>query len=463
MAPHVQPVVLPGWLAGGPLVRKSQKAPTMASPSHSRRKKQANWSMLPHDIVCSVFLKLPQSEIMKGPELVCVAWRRVAVHEPTLWRRIKMMDKSGGNIAMVRAAVDRSAGQCVAFWGPLDDDLLLHLVESLPLGLVANMGGVGGPRHQAAASNNEVARPAQGDLGLTAPTRGRAHHHGFSRLLPYKMLHVLTSNVATALCHHASSRRPQFLTPPERVEKKDKAVGHGMEDNTLSWQAAHWQTYNGRRPFEQPNTRHVIGRVKVHGRGGVSSTIRLCVDWCQVSPPQEGATTGTPHDREHQFRPPPPTTSAMAASILWCSTNQDRDLRKPEQMASPSHSRRKKQADWSTLPHDILYSIFLKLRQSEIMKGPELVCAAWRRVTVHEPALWRCPQWTAAPVSVLPSRDLSITTCCFISFEGELEEREMNELVAAPVDKLSSRTDAPSSALAQLRRKLLADERPWVW
>ena len=45
--------------------------------------------------------------------------------------------------------------------------------------------------------------------------------------------------------------------------------------------------------------------------------------------------------------------------------------------------------DWASLPPDILISVFLMLGPAEIMRGAERACAAWRRVAVDDPALWR--------------------------------------------------------------------------
>ncbi|TVU43192.1 hypothetical protein EJB05_09638 [Eragrostis curvula] len=118
----------------------------MASFSSGHRKKPVSpaaseardWAAgLPRDILVDVFLKLgPCREIMCGAERACTAWRRVAVDEPFLWRRIDMDKESSPTpslCAMARAAVDRSVGQCEAFSGPIDKDSLLYLVERAPI------------------------------------------------------------------------------------------------------------------------------------------------------------------------------------------------------------------------------------------------------------------------------------------------------------------------------------------
>ncbi|XP_004974361.1 putative F-box/LRR-repeat protein 23 [Setaria italica] len=96
-----------------------------------------DWAALPRDILSAVFLRLgPCLEIMRGAELACAAWRRAAVGDPGLWRRVDIdvgalasagLRKGWG--AMLRAAVDRGAGRCEAFSGPCDQELLLYLIE----------------------------------------------------------------------------------------------------------------------------------------------------------------------------------------------------------------------------------------------------------------------------------------------------------------------------------------------
>ncbi|OEL19008.1 hypothetical protein BAE44_0019973 [Dichanthelium oligosanthes] len=45
--------------------------------------------------------------------------------------------------------------------------------------------------------------------------------------------------------------------------------------------------------------------------------------------------------------------------------------------------------DWTALPHDILFTVFLELEPREVLRGADRVCTAWRRVAAGEPALWR--------------------------------------------------------------------------
>jgi hypothetical protein len=84
---------------------------------------------------------------MLGAEFVCTTWRRVAVGEALLWRRIDMgIDKISvfhpARRAMARAALDRSAGQCEAFWGSCDSEMLLYLVGRYGLVLCLSISRV---------------------------------------------------------------------------------------------------------------------------------------------------------------------------------------------------------------------------------------------------------------------------------------------------------------------------------
>ncbi|KAG2584463.1 hypothetical protein PVAP13_6KG300400 [Panicum virgatum] len=116
---------------GGGRSRAEPPSPSSA-PSEPR-----DWAALPQDILLTVFLKLGPCEIRQGAELVCTTWRRVAVDEPLLWRRIDMAavsTLSPVGRAVARAALDRGAGQCEAFTASCGDDMLLlpYLVDRAP-------------------------------------------------------------------------------------------------------------------------------------------------------------------------------------------------------------------------------------------------------------------------------------------------------------------------------------------
>ncbi|XP_025820819.1 putative F-box/LRR-repeat protein 23 [Panicum hallii] len=122
------------------LHRRGARPPAPPSPSPPTSSPSAqttrDWAALPLDVLLDVFLRLGSRGVMRGAELACTPWRDVAVGEPALWHRVDMATVrlwSPGWRAMVRAAVDRGAGQCVAFAGPADDVSLLYLVDSCPL------------------------------------------------------------------------------------------------------------------------------------------------------------------------------------------------------------------------------------------------------------------------------------------------------------------------------------------
>ena len=118
----------------GPAPPSPSSPPTTAAPAAETTAR--DWAALPRDVLLDVFLRLGSREVMRGAELACAPWRDAAVGEPALWRRVDMATVrlwSPGWRGMVRGAVDRGAGQCVAFTGPADDDSLLYLLERYPL------------------------------------------------------------------------------------------------------------------------------------------------------------------------------------------------------------------------------------------------------------------------------------------------------------------------------------------
>ncbi|KAL6646196.1 hypothetical protein ACP70R_017804 [Stipagrostis hirtigluma subsp. patula] len=101
-----------------------------------------DWASLPHDVVVEIFSRLRHADILGGAGLACAPWRRAAADEPTLWRRIDLGFDDGDRIdnvtgaarlAMARAAVDRSAGRCESFCGPVDRHVLVYLAAGAPL------------------------------------------------------------------------------------------------------------------------------------------------------------------------------------------------------------------------------------------------------------------------------------------------------------------------------------------
>ncbi|TVU44536.1 hypothetical protein EJB05_03981, partial [Eragrostis curvula] len=112
------------------------------APTRSR-----NWAELPRDVGYEIFCRLPHRHILENAGLVCASWRRLAVDEPMLWRHIdiafdwseywrcppdEFYKTPARPLAIARAAVDRSAGRCESFRGPVDGPFLLHLGTNAP-------------------------------------------------------------------------------------------------------------------------------------------------------------------------------------------------------------------------------------------------------------------------------------------------------------------------------------------
>lgn len=105
---------------------RTKKRPSSSSLAPDAR----DWAALPSASLLEVFHKLDARDIMLCVEVVCKAWRRVAVEEPTLWRNVDMTAFPVEGIdteTAVRDAVDRSAGLMHSFSGPWDDELLLYI------------------------------------------------------------------------------------------------------------------------------------------------------------------------------------------------------------------------------------------------------------------------------------------------------------------------------------------------
>ncbi|CAM0946758.1 unnamed protein product [Alopecurus aequalis] len=104
--------------------------------------RKRDWATLPNNVLCEILSRIPQADILRGAGagLVCKSWRRVAVEENLLWRRIDLAsaaedkDKDGpaGWQAMARTAVDRSAGRCESFRGRADGEFLIYLADRSP-------------------------------------------------------------------------------------------------------------------------------------------------------------------------------------------------------------------------------------------------------------------------------------------------------------------------------------------
>jgi hypothetical protein len=98
------------------------------------RRRTRDWAALPGDVLWTILSLVPQDDILRTAGLVCASWRRLALDEPLLWRRIDLpaeKDKDGNPPATWKAracaAVRRSAGRCESFRGRVNRDFLLFL------------------------------------------------------------------------------------------------------------------------------------------------------------------------------------------------------------------------------------------------------------------------------------------------------------------------------------------------
>ncbi|KAM0851354.1 hypothetical protein ACQ4PT_052475 [Festuca glaucescens] len=97
-----------------------------------------DWAALHSNALCAILSKIPQADILRGAGagLACKLWRRIAVEEDLLWRRIELAaaedtdpDGPAGWQVMARAAVDRSAGRCESYRGRADAEFLMYDVS----------------------------------------------------------------------------------------------------------------------------------------------------------------------------------------------------------------------------------------------------------------------------------------------------------------------------------------------
>lgn len=116
----------------------------MAASAEALSAAVSGWAGLPREILLDILLRIPQDDVLCGAGLVCSAWWRYSLNEPVLWRRIDVTLPADLTLAanaardytirkhwkrMGRAAVDRSAGLCEAFFGRADNGVLLYLAQ----------------------------------------------------------------------------------------------------------------------------------------------------------------------------------------------------------------------------------------------------------------------------------------------------------------------------------------------
>jgi hypothetical protein len=111
-----------------------------AAPPPVREEPPArDWSLLPLDVLTSIFVMLGAVDVLMGAGLVCRSWLDAA-KLPYVWRVVEMEEEDLPEVvrnksrnvmeAMAKAAVDRSDGQLRVFAGQwfVDQDLLKYIV-----------------------------------------------------------------------------------------------------------------------------------------------------------------------------------------------------------------------------------------------------------------------------------------------------------------------------------------------
>ncbi|CAM0913278.1 unnamed protein product [Alopecurus aequalis] len=120
-----------------PALLRPRRRRRLHSPGWAERR---DWAALPGDVLWVILSLVPQDDILRAAGRVCASWRRVALHEPLLWRRINIPaeededgDPPAGWRARACAALRRSAGRCESYRGRVDGDFLLFLARRAPL------------------------------------------------------------------------------------------------------------------------------------------------------------------------------------------------------------------------------------------------------------------------------------------------------------------------------------------
>lgn len=112
-----------------------------APPAVQEEPPARDWSLLPLDVLCSVFVMVGAVDVLMGAGIVCRSWLDAA-KLPDVWRVVDMEnhvycvlpDKRDYVLAMAKAAVDRSDGQLRVFAGKyfVTEELMMYIVVRSP-------------------------------------------------------------------------------------------------------------------------------------------------------------------------------------------------------------------------------------------------------------------------------------------------------------------------------------------
>ncbi|KAF8775004.1 hypothetical protein HU200_005053 [Digitaria exilis] len=344
-----------------------------------------DWMALPEGILFTVFLKLGPREIFCGVDLACTAWRHVAVGEPTLWRRLDM-----GTMALSRclAAVHRAAGHCESLAASCDSDAsLLFLIR-------------GFPRWKNLEWNSHV--PARPRLEWLGGGAGCAEKKARGRRSWWEVEDEGGSFDADP--------RPRFLFPNFPAMKPSSSHRHRKKPRpSAPTRDADWTAL--------PHDILFTIFLKLGPREILRCADHVCTAWRRVAVDEPslwrhldmgmlplsrwpcwraGVRRGAGRCESFAAR------GCCDASLLFLvrgypllsaiTPSSGHRHRKNPRPSAPTRD-----PDWTALPHDILFTIFLNLGPREILRGADHVCTAWRRVAVGEPSLWRHLDTTKVP------------------------------------------------------------------
>ncbi|KAI4312403.1 hypothetical protein MLD38_037213 [Melastoma candidum] len=98
--------------------RESPHPPPPLLPTHWTNGPEANWLLLPREVLRIIFLKLCAIEIMESAQKVCSLWRSVAM-DPSLWTQIDIRNDRNQDewpsdfVLICHHAINRSRKGCV--------------------------------------------------------------------------------------------------------------------------------------------------------------------------------------------------------------------------------------------------------------------------------------------------------------------------------------------------------------
>uniref|UniRef100_A0A0D9X590 F-box domain-containing protein n=1 Tax=Leersia perrieri TaxID=77586 RepID=A0A0D9X590_9ORYZ len=330
---------------------RSPPPPPPPPPSPERR----NWSSPPDDLLLPIFRRIPQSDILRSAGQVCPSWRRLAVSDPSLWRRIDLPFPAAAAAnkdpppewrAMAHAAVDRASaggGGCESYRGRADVEFLIYLAEKSP----------------SLKSLHVTSRLFVKD--------NKKFVAGVIAKLPLLERLILSGGYFRA----AAPVMRALLDCCPRLELLDAG---GCTTGALMSTMLKKRCEETIRDLQLPTSDGCCG--------GCLARAQRYVD---KHGDQESDDDGKNKD-DDIYNSDDNGDDEMGKR----KRTNDETLTDPATMALPPPSPPSpERTDWSSLSTDILLEIFTRIPQPDILLGAGQVCTSWRRVAVTEPSLWR--------------------------------------------------------------------------